>query len=49
VLVWFAGAWFGNRERGDAGKRAMAWRIAGTAMITVGVVLAVLARSGRAA
>ncbi len=48
VLVWFLGGWFGNRERGDAGTRAMSWRMAGTAMITAGVVLAVLARSGRA-
>ena len=45
LLVLFAGAWFGNHERRDAGRRAMAWRLGGTLLITASVVLAVIARS----
>jgi hypothetical protein len=45
ALVWFAGSWFGNPERSSAGPRAMAWRFAGTSLITAAVILAVIARS----
>ena len=45
VLVWGFGAWFGNRERHTAGRRTMLWRLAGTLLITVGVVIAVVERS----
>lgn len=42
VLVWFAGAWFANRERHHAGRATMLWRLAGTLLIFTGVILAVL-------
>ena len=46
VLVWFAGAWFANTERRNAGSNTMIWRLAGTLLIFTGVILAVLDRSG---
>ncbi len=45
ILVWFAGAWFANRERGNAGRITMIYRLAGTMLIFAGVVLAVMDRS----
>jgi drug/metabolite transporter (DMT)-like permease len=38
LLVCVVGRWFGNRE-GQVGRRALAWRLAGAALILLGVVL----------
>lgn len=45
VLVWMFGSWFGNRESQTAGRRTMLWRLAGTVLITAGVVIAIFERS----
>ena len=45
VLVWSLGAWFSNRERYTAGPAVMLSRLTGAALITAGVVIAVLERS----
>lgn len=45
LMVWWIGRWFGNQERYTAGKGTMLWRLAGTLLITAGVVVAVLERS----
>lgn len=45
VLVWIVGHWFANRERHDAGKFYI-WRVVGSVMLTVAVMLAVIARAG---
>ena len=45
ILVWAIGHWFANHERHSAGRATMLWRLAGTLLITAGVVLAVLERS----
>lgn len=45
VLVWMFGAWFANRERHTAGRDTMLWRLAGTVLITAGVIIAILERS----
>jgi len=45
VFVWAFGSWFANHERQRAGRRTMLWRLAGTILITAGVVIAVLERA----
>ncbi len=45
VLVWLCGAWFANHERHTAGRSTMLWRLAGTVLITAGVVIAIIERS----
>ena len=45
IIVWCAGSWFANRERERAGRATMMCRLAGTVLITSGVVIAVVARS----
>lgn len=44
LLVGAVGPWFGNHERHTSG-RAFGWRIAGTVLLTIAVILAVVARS----
>lgn len=38
LLVWFGGAWFGNRER-EAGRRVMAYRLVGAALMFAAIVI----------
>jgi drug/metabolite transporter (DMT)-like permease len=40
ILVWAAGHWFGNRERG-LGPRVMAWRLVGAALLLTAIVIVV--------
>ncbi len=42
VLVWFAGAWFGNVERAATDRATFFTRAAGTVLLTVALVLAML-------
>ncbi len=44
VFVGLLGSWFENRERHTAGKMFV-WRVLGTVVLTVAIVLAVIARS----
>lgn len=46
ILVWGLGSWFANHERHRAGRGTMLWRLAGTAVITAGVFIAIVERSG---
>ena len=41
LLVWLIGRWFGNDERHQS-QDALGWRLAGTALLTVAIVLAFL-------
>lgn len=41
LLIWFWGAWFGNRER-EAGGKTMSLRLLGAALMFIAVVLAAL-------
>ena len=45
LLVWWIGAWFSNHERHTAGKSTMLLRLAGTLLITTGVIIAVVERT----
>jgi len=41
ALVWWAGRWFGNTERAEAGRRVILARLAGAALLLAAVALAV--------
>jgi hypothetical protein len=41
LAVWLVGHWWGNTER-HAGRVALAWRLAGAALLLAAIVVAVV-------
>ena len=46
AVVWFVGHWFGNVEKRETPRRAMIWRLGGTILTTIAILLAVFSKRG---
>ena len=46
AVVWFVGHWFGNVEKHVTPPRAMLWRLGGTILTTIAILLTVFSKRG---